>query len=156
MTFSVAFPKFPIYGTGNGDYSGIQFIIQLFLYVIKVIGYPFVYIVEGIGNGIGTGFQSMFSGLFNMTSTVYSDSVGDFAWAGPFAPILVSIVCYLFHVPWVAGDLTLLGCEILEGLARCYAISAVCDVFPVKVRVKIREVCCCSRFVNCLPRCVRS
>ncbi len=92
MTFSVAFPKFPIYGTGNGDYSGVQFIIQLFLYVIKVIGYPFVYIVEGIGNGIGTGFQSMFSGLFNMTSTVYSDSVGDFSWAGPFAPILVSIV----------------------------------------------------------------
>lgn len=92
MTFTVTFPSFPVYGTGSGQYTGTSFIIQLFLFIVQVIAYPFEYVFEGIGNGIGAGFQTMFSGLFSMVSTVYTNSEGAFSWAGPFAPILVSIV----------------------------------------------------------------
>ena len=92
MTFSVTFPKFPVYGTGTGQYTGTNFIIQFFIFLIKAIGYPFEYVFEGIGQGIGTGFQSMFSGLFSMASSVYTSSESDFSFAGPFAPILVSVV----------------------------------------------------------------
>lgn len=92
MTFSVTFPTFPVYGTGSGQAIGTTYIIQLFIFILQVIAYPFEYIFEGIGNGIGSGFQTMFSGLFGMVSTVYTNSENDFTWAGPFAPILVSVV----------------------------------------------------------------
>ena len=74
MTFTVTFPTFPVYGTGSGQYTGTSFIIQLFLFIVQVIAYPFEYVFEGIGNGIGAGFQTMFSGLFSMVSTVYTSS----------------------------------------------------------------------------------
>lgn len=92
MTFTVTFPTFPVYGTGAGQYTGTSFIIQLFIFILQAIAYPFENIFEGIGNGIGTGFQTMFSGLFGMASAVYTNSENAFTWAGPFAPLLVSIV----------------------------------------------------------------
>ena len=92
MTFSINFPTFPTYGTGSGQFEGTTYIIQLFLFILQVIAYPFEYVFEGIGSGIGAGFQTMFTGLFSMASTVYTDSESDFTWAGPFAPILVSVV----------------------------------------------------------------
>lgn len=87
---TITWPQFPTYGPQG--YTGTAFIIQIFLWVLQVIAYPFEWIFYGIGNGIGTGFQNLFAGLFNMVTSVYSSSTQSFAFAGPFAPILVTFV----------------------------------------------------------------
>ena len=86
----INFPTFPTYGSGG--YTGTSFIIQVLLFLLEVIAYPFEWVFYGIGSGIGSGFQTMFQGLFGMVSTVYQNSVNSFGFAGPFAPILVSFV----------------------------------------------------------------
>ncbi len=85
--FSISFPTLPSY---SGSISG--WLKAFLVFLGEVILYPFEYVIYAIGSGIGQGLSNLFSSLFDMASSTYSSSEKSFAFAGPAAPILVSIV----------------------------------------------------------------
>ena len=85
--FSISFPNLPTY---SGSIS--SFVENFLIYLGEIILYPFEYVIYAIGSGIGQGLGNLFSSLFGMASTTYTSSVKSFGFAGPLAPILVSIV----------------------------------------------------------------
>ena len=85
--FTIAFPTMPKYD-GNID----NWIMAFLIFVGKLIFYPIEYIIYALGSGIGAGLSQMFSSLFLMASNTYKDSINAFAFAGPVAPILVTLV----------------------------------------------------------------
>lgn len=87
MLFTIAFPSMPKY-KGNID----TWIMAFLIFIGKLIFYPIEYIIYALGSGIGAGLSQMFSSLFLMASNTYKDSINAFAFAGPLAPILVTLV----------------------------------------------------------------
>lgn len=87
LFFTITFPSMPKY-KGNIN----SWIMGFLIYIGQLIMYPIEYIIYAIGSGIGSGLSQMFSSLFAMASNTYKQSVNAFTWAGPAAPIIVSIV----------------------------------------------------------------
>ena len=87
LLFTLTFPTIPKY-KGNID----TWIMSFLVFVGKLIFYPIEYIIYAIGSGIGAGLSQMFTSLFAMASNTYKQSINAFAFAGPLAPILVTIV----------------------------------------------------------------
>ena len=87
MLFTITFPSMPKY-KGNID----TWIMAFLIFIGKLIFYPIEYIIYALGSGIGAGLSQMFSSLFLMASNTYKDSINAFAFAGPVAPILVTLV----------------------------------------------------------------
>ena len=87
LLFTLTFPTIPKYN-GNID----TWIMSFLVFIGKLIFYPIEYIIYAIGSGIGAGLSQMFTSLFAMTSNTYKQSINAFAFAGPLAPILVTIV----------------------------------------------------------------
>lgn len=85
--FTIAFPTMPKYN-GNID----TWIMAFLIFIGKLVFYPIEYIIYALGSGIGAGLSQMFSSLFLMASNTYKDSINAFRFAGPLAPILVTIV----------------------------------------------------------------
>jgi hypothetical protein len=84
----VKFPTMPKLKSQSID----EYIIQIFVYIGSILLYPVEYILYGIGDGLGSGITGLFSSLFGLASTTYNNRVHLFAFAGPLAPILVSVV----------------------------------------------------------------
>ena len=96
MLFTITFPSMPKY-KGNID----TWIMAFLIFIGKLIFYPIEYIIYALGSGIGAGLSQMFSSLFLMASNTYKDSINAFAFAGPVAPILVTLVwgiCFVIIV----------------------------------------------------------
>lgn len=87
IAYSISFPSLPSY---TGSISG--WLEAFLVFLGEVIIYPFEYIIYAIGSGIGQGMGNLFSSLFDMASSTYTSSERSFAFAGPLAPILVTIV----------------------------------------------------------------
>ena len=83
----ISFPSMPTYN-GNVD----SYIEAFLIFIGQVIAYPFEALIYAIGSGLGTGISNLFTSLFGMASTTYNNSVNSFKFAGPLAPILVSVV----------------------------------------------------------------
>ena len=83
----ISFPTMPQY-TGNVD----SYIEAFLIFLGEVVAYPFEAILYAIGSGLGSGISNLFTSLFGMAATTYTNSEKDFAFAGPLAPVLVSIV----------------------------------------------------------------
>ena len=87
MLFTITFPSMPKY-KGNID----TWVMAFLIFIGKLIFYPIEYIIYALGSGIGAGLSQMLSSLFLMASNTYKDSINAFAFAGPVAPILVTLV----------------------------------------------------------------
>ena len=85
--FSISFPTLPTY---SGSISG--WLKAFLIFLGELILYPFEYVIYAIGSGVGTGLQGLFTSLFSMASSTYSSSEKSFSFAGPLAPILVTVV----------------------------------------------------------------
>ena len=83
----IAFPSMPTYN-GNVD----SYIEAFLVFIGQVIAYPFEALIYAIGSGLGTGISNLFTSLFGLAATTYNNSVNSFKFAGPLAPILVSVV----------------------------------------------------------------
>ena len=83
------FPKIPKLSSNEHVSTYLE---DLLLFIGKMFLYPIEYILYAIGDGLGTGITGLFTSLFAMASTTYNNSVSAFSFAGPLAPILVSIV----------------------------------------------------------------
>lgn len=84
-----SFPAFPTY-TSSGGFTA--FIIQFFIWLVRVCLFPFEYIAYGIADGFYIGFSGLITSLFGMASSTYSDTVAAFSSFGVLAPIIASFV----------------------------------------------------------------
>ncbi len=85
LTFS--YPSFPSYNGNIGTY-----LLELIFWVISI---PFIALgnfITGIMGGVTSGASSSASSVLGFIGTEFTNSEHDFAFAGPFAIILASLV----------------------------------------------------------------